>query len=393
MNDKSRFSRAVSLFFTSPYFLLLFLLIPAYSVISLKLRLSVSGDLLLGNNMVFCTCVAARIIWRVLKMRGGIRYGADCSPPRKAVEIDRPISVLQNDLTGAGFGFENSGHYAEKRDLGYLGGTILYAGLLLLLLVGSYDYLREYSIMVRIGVGEPMSLDNKGLLGQFEAGFLAGTNKLPQLQVRKQILPNPEWPKGATEIALLSEDRKELAKGTVSPDKTFRYKGLDFSMTRYIFDALIVIRSGNYLVYEGFVKFFPLPQKKGEFSYYCSLKTDKNGNVEGAAWLNPADKKKVRIDATLSGKKIIDTELELWGVNQKTVGDYTAKLEGLAQWSEIQVARSRHTLALEFGALLALIGGFMRIAVRPQRVWLEEVEQGSRVRAVGREAKKLLKSS
>jgi hypothetical protein len=161
-------------------------------------------------------------------------------------------------------------------------------------------------------------------------------------------------------------------------------------MTRFIFDALIVISGGNSIAYEGFVKFYPLPVKKGEYSYYGGIINKTSEKFRGAAWLNPADKKKVRVEATLDGKKLVDTELELWGESKKTQGEYTAKLEGLAQWSELRVARSRHTVMLMIGAVLAVIGGLLRIAVRPQRVWLEEAGEASLVRATGGKALKLL---
>jgi len=45
---------------------------------------------------------------------------------------------------------------------------------------------------------------------------------------------------------------------------------------------------------------------------------------------------------------------------------------------------------LMIGAALAVIGGLLRIAVRPQRVWLEESEKGCRVRATGRKALQLI---
>jgi hypothetical protein len=389
MNIATKVSGVKRLIFASPYFLLLFLVIPAYSVLRLKLRLPVSGDLLLGNNVLFCVCIALRLVWRILRMRGDIRYGVDYRPSKRVLELDRPAAQLQTALTGAGFHFIAGGHYGEKRDLGYLGTTLLYLGLLLLLMFGSYDYMREYSVMGRLGVGEPMSLDGSGLVGEFEAGFLAGASRLPLLQVKKQILPNPQWPKGATEIALLSAERKELAKGTIAPGKPFRYGGLDYHMTRFIFDALILIRKDNSIVYENFVKFLPLPQKKGVYSYYGSLKNAKFENVGGDAWLNPEDKA-VQVQTTLAGKKIVDTELKLWGKNRVTQGEYIASLEGLAHWSEIRVARGRHRVMLMIGAALAVLGGFLRIVIRPQRVWLEEAEEGCRVRAIGRITLQLL---
>lgn len=389
MNKNTRFSGAAKLLFVSPYFLLIFLVVPAYLVIGIKLRLPVSGDLLLGNNVLFGLCIALRLVWRILRMRGTIRYGSDYRPPESELEQSRPVAQLQTVLTDGGFHFTADGRYGEKRELGYLGGTILYVGLLLLLMFGSYDYMREYSVMGRLGVGEPISLDGKGLTGEFEAGFLAATSRLPLLQVKKQILPNPQWPKGATEIALLSSERKELAKGTIAPGKPFRYGGLEYHMTRFVFDAMISLMKNNSVVYESFVKFLPLPQKKGAYSYYGSLKNASSENVGGDAWLNPEDKA-VRVEATLGGKRIVDTELKLWGKNKITQGEYTASLEGLAHWSEIRVARGRHWIMLIIGAALAFIGGFLRLAIRPQRVWLEEVAEGCLVKTVGRKTKELI---
>jgi len=380
---------AAKLFFVSPSFLLLFLVIPAYFVMRIKLHLPVSGDLLLGNNVLFCVCIALRLVWRILRMRGDIRYGADCRPPKSVFKRDQSAGQLQRQLADSGFHFAADGHYGEKRDIGYLGTTVLYVGLLFLLMFGSYDYMREYSVMGRLGVGEPISLDGKGLIGEIEAGALAGASRLPLLQVKKQILPNPQWPKGATEIALLSADLKELATGTIAPGKPFRYGGLDYHMTRFIFDALIAIRKDKSIVYESFVKLLPLPQKKGAYSYYGSLKSDKSENVGGVTWLNPEDKA-VQVEATLSGKKIVDAELKLWGKNKVTQGEYIAALDGLAQWSEIRVARGRHRIMLMIGAAFIILGGIVRLVIRPQRVWLEDAEEGCRVRAVGMKTINLL---
>jgi hypothetical protein len=390
MSENNKFSGVLRLFFTSPYLLLVFFVIPVYTVLKLKMHLPVSGDLLLGNNVLFCVCIALRVVWRLLRMRGNIRYGSESGQPTRTYELGQSVSRLRTELTGVRFNFDSSDHYGERRDLGYLGGTVLYIGLLILLAVGSYDYTHEYSVMCRLGVGEPAVLDGKGLIGEFEAGFFAGASKLPLLQVRKQILPNQQWPKGATEIALMSEDNKELAKSTIAPGKPFRYGRLEYHMTKFVFDALIVINEGNAIIYESFVKFLPMVGKKGEFSYYGGLVNEHSGLVRGIALLNPADKKKIHVEATLSGNKIVDTDLELWGVNKKTQGKYVAKVDGLAQWSEIRIARGRHWVMLMIGAAFAVIGGFMRVAVRPQRVWLEEAGEGSLVRATGRKTLQLL---
>jgi hypothetical protein len=369
------FSAAMNLVFRSPYFLPIFLIIQLYTVIGLRRGLHVSGDVLLFNNACFLVCLGARFFHYALQIRKDVRYDADYLPPGNEQVLDRPAEQVKSELAEAGYRFDREGSYAEKRDIGFLGTTVLYGALFLLLLFGSYDYLREYSIMVRAGVGEPMSLDGKGLRGEFEAGDLAAASSLPQLQVRRQILPTAQWPHGATEIALLTAERKELAKSIIAPGRPFRYHGLDFHMTRFIFDAMLVIRKDNSIVYEGFVKLMPLPVKKGEYSYYGGLANQNSGMVKGGAWLNP-EKKTVRVDATVGGKNHVETELELWGINKKAQGEYLASLEGIAQWSEIRVARSRHRVMLMIGALIAVIGLFIRVVVRPQRVWLEESAEG-----------------
>ena len=394
MNETAKLCRVRKLLFISPYLFLLFLVVPVYFVLSLKLHIPhITGDLLLGNNVLLCLVLALRVIWRVLRMRGTIRYDADASGSGRVLELEQPAGELRSELAGAGFNFNAAGNYGERRDLGYLGGTVLYGGLLLLLFFGSYDYTREYSVMGRLGVGDPMPLDGTQLVGEIEAGIFARTTELPLVQVKQQILPNQQWPQGATAIALLSRDRKELATATIAPGKHFSYGGLDYFMTRFIFDGLIVIRDGNAIAYENFVKFFPLPVKKGEYGYYGGLVNMNSGIIRGDAWLNPADKKKVHVEAMLGKKKIIDTDLELWGENLKTQGPFAVKLDGLAQWSEIRVARGRHRALLILGALLAAIGGLLRASIRPQRVWLEELEGGCRVRAVGGTALQLLANS
>ncbi len=378
-------------FFTSPYFLFLFLLIPAYTILGPRWHLHVSGNLLLINNGCFLLCIVARLARCVIGMRGDIRYGADYRQPTDVVALERPTSHLRQKMADAGYRFDSDGFYGEKRDLGYLGTALLYGGLAVLLFFGSYDYMREYSVMGRLGVGEPMPLDKSGLVGEIEAAALAGTKRLPLVQVRSQILPNQQWPKGATQIALLTKDRKELAKATIAPGKSFSYGGLDYHMTKFVFDALITIREGKFIIYESFVKFFPLAQNKGAYSYYGSLVGRDTGKVKGSVWLNP-EKKAVLVEATLDGKKIVDTDLELWGENKKTQGNYVAAIEGLAQWSEMRVARTRHTMMLMIGGIIAILGAAMRLLIRPQRVWLEDADGGCRARAAGRKTMRLLQA-
>ena len=376
------------LLFTSWWLFPVFLVIPVFTVLNLRLHLPVSGDLLLINNGCFALVAAARFVWYLMKSGAAIRYGADRSMPKKAVTVDRPASELQGELSGAGYRFGADGRYGEKREHGYFGTTAFYFGLMLLLVFGSYDYMREYSIMVRLGVGLPFELDGKGLTGDFEAGKLAATSAVPQLQVIKQILPNDKWPKGATEIALVTKEGKEVAKTTLSPGKTFNHDGLEYRMTKFIFDGLVVIREGKYIIFDEFIKFLPLAEKKGVYSYYAPT-ISVESKVRGSAWLNP-EKKTVRVVGKLGKQQIVDTELELWGVNKKTEGEYKTSFEGLAHWSEIRVSRGRHRGMLMLGAFFVVMGGLLRLFVRPQRVWLEEEGASSLVRVCGAQTERLL---
>jgi len=390
VQEQTLLARVKNFVFVSFWPFPLFLIIPVFTILNLKLHLRVSGDLLLYNNAAFTLLLAARFVWYLVRLRAPVRYGAERNVPEESFAVPRPASQLESELTGAGYRFESGGRYGEKPDLGYLGTTLLYGGLMLLLLFGSYDYLREYSIMVRLGVGEPMPLDGKGLTGEFEAGSLAGTSNLPKLQIRKQILPNAQYPKGATEIALMSKDDKDLTTGTLAPGKPFHYGGFDFTMRNFLFDGLINIRMGDYIVFDSFVKFVPLAKKKDNiYSYQAKLFDKTTGKTLGDAWLQP-EKKAVLIDASVGGKKAINTVLELWGEHKKTQGEYVASLEGLAQWSEIRVARGRHRGIQAFGAAVALLGLLLRLAIRPQRVWLEGEAGGSRVKATGKKTLQLL---
>lgn len=388
MNESRHSGKIKNFILTSPSFLLLFLLVPAITVVRLRLHMQVSGDLLLANNAVFLLCIAGRLVGYAIRANRDTRYSPDSGKPKETFAVAGSAQEIQGELERAGYRFTEGGSYGEKRDVGFFGTMALYAGIFILLATGSYDYMREYSIMIRSGVGEPVSLDGTGLVGQFEAGNLASTKRLPMLQVRKQILPNDKWPKGATEIALVDKERKELAKGTIAPGEPFRYRGLEFHMIRFVFDAYLVILEGRAIVYDNFVKFLPLPEKKGPYSYYGGLFAPEAGPVKGSAWLDPG-KKTVKMEATLDGKTIYDGEVELWGKNTNKIGNYTGSIKGMAQWSEIRVARGRHRTLLMLGGVVAAIGMFLRLAIRPQRVWFEQTEEGLRGRAVGA-AKKLL---
>ena len=80
------------------------------------------------------------------------------------------------------------------------------------------------------------------------------------------------------------------------------------------------------------------------------------------------------------------------GHQQVVKGDYILSCAKMGQWSEIQVIHRRHKELLLIGGVLAITGLLLRIAIRPQRVWLEEAPEGCRVWSSGTKAMNGLKS-
>ena len=90
------------------------------------------------------------------------------------------------------------------------------------------------------------------------------------------------------------------------------------------------------------------------------------------------------------GKKVV-ADLVFQVDQQAVQGDYILSCAKMGQWSEIHVVHRRHKAIIWLGGIIAVIGLAMRVAIRPQRVWLEEGAEGSAIRSSGKEAKKLLK--
>ena len=390
MRENKMFAWFKRIFFTSPYLLLIFLLIPAVIFIGRYLGIPIilgnrnQLNLMLINNACLLLVITIRFFRYLFRTRADIRYGADFSPPHNVLTLEQPEAQLQAKLTGAGYRFDASGRYGEKRDLGFLGTALLYGGLVILLLFGTWDNMRQFNGMVRSGVGMPIPLSTAGSYGGEMHGPLASMEGLPKLKVTKQILPSTEWPKGATEIALLNKDNKELVRQTISPDKPFSYRGLKFSMAGFVFDVFLVVTNKDHVEFTGFVKLLPLLEKKGDYSYSGGVRDKDFGSIQGQAWLNP-EKKALKVEVSRDKKPIIDTELHLWGVNTKSEGGFAASFQGLSHWSEIRVQRQRHVAMLAVGAVITLTGLLLRIAIRPRRVWLEEADGGCRVRYSGGE--------
>ena len=95
------------------------------------------------------------------------------------------------------------------RDLGYVGTTILYGGLFILLATGSWDNLRKFSGVLLDGIGPATRLSRVESYRNITMGPLAARpDSLPRMQIVSQTFPDSTNPRGATKIALIPEEGK-----------------------------------------------------------------------------------------------------------------------------------------------------------------------------------------
>ena len=366
----------------SPLTFLLFLIIPLAVVLLRSVgRNEHTLDLLLVNNALLLIYLLARLCLLARNWSNPIRYGTASFLPRRSVRSDLPAAELRLQMEREGYRFDEGGGYAEKRDPGHAGTLLAHGALVLLLVFGMYDNLRQLDGTILLGVGEPLALYEKESYGILVQGPLASTAEADmKLQVKRQMLPEQRWPAGATEVALLSRRDEELQHGVIAPGSPMRQGSFTLRMNRLVYDAWVVVTtSDNLLVFTNFVKLLPRADGKGGYSHYGEF-ADPSLQVTGTVWLDP-QKREIKVETVRQGKKIVDTSLLLWGGNQKEQGGYVTKFQGLGQWSEIHVTRQRHKGMLALGGCLALAGLVWRLIYRPRRVWIESDGEETVVRS------------
>jgi hypothetical protein len=386
MNAAPKLSRII---LSSPWFLLVFLAIPIMVILNLTLHAGLpflSPRLLLGNNILFTVLVACRFLWYLSRLRLGIRYGESVQRPGDGFDC-RPLPEARSILTESGYTFASGGRYCEKRDLGYLGTVILYAGLLILLATGSWDNLQQFAGVLLDGVGPATKLSKVESYRSISKGPLAGKiDSLPQLRILSQVLPDSTYPKGATEIALIPEHGAPQTTFLIPSATPYRYGAYDISMTKIAYEAQLVIKTkGGQTLLDSLVKLDPLVQKRGDFSFYGLFV---GAGIVGGAYYQP-EKSLMMVVITRNGKREV-ADMTFQVDQQVATGDYILSCSKMGQWSEIHVVHRRHKALLFLGGLIALLGLAMRIAIRPERVWLEETDDGCRATALGKDVPALI---
>lgn len=372
MKAESKLSRLVLI---SPWFLLIFLVIPLLAVLSITLnyRLPLVGSTtLLVNNVCFSFFTACRLLRYLAGTRKPIRYGAACSKPRQSVTFPLKATEVHALLGKAGYSFDTENLYGERRDIGYLGTTIMYGGLFLLLFVGSWDNLRQFSGVLLDGIGPATSLNKSESYLRINKGPLAAnTASLPRMQIISQSLPDSAYPKGATDVVLTAEDGNSQ-KHTLIPGKPVSYGPFDISMTKLVFQPQIVIKQKDSgILFNGLVTLDPLVQKRGVYSFYGLFQ----GNILGGGVYYQPERNMLMVVISKGDEKVV-TDLTFQVDQQVVKGDYILSCAKMGQWSEIHIIHRRHKGLLVIGGIIAAIGLMLRIAIRPQRIWLAETAEG-----------------
>jgi hypothetical protein len=376
----------------SPLFPVVFLLLPALyllsGIVNFLRPIEVNLKLLAINFACFILVIAVRFYKCLRRLRRDLCYDADSRPADGPLKLQRPVGQLRKELAEAGYRFAPDGGYGENRNLALLGTTLIYGGVLFALLVGTVDNLRQYSGAVFQGVGNPMELDNPDGYFFVTKGILATTAGLPKLQIKKQILPNKEWPKGATEIALLSKKGEVLASVIVGREgKPLRYRGYEYHFNRDLYDVMIgITTTNNHIEFADMLKLQPLNDPTGTFTYQARFKGER------AKWdaLFDPERKALRLIGGNNGTVLVADEILFQKEPKKVMGNFVVKFEALSHWSEIHVVRTRHMPILVGGVVIAAIGALLRLVMRPQRVWLEESPEGCRAWLEGSETRRLL---
>jgi hypothetical protein len=376
-------NRLLAIFLVFPLFFVLSRLYPVLRIVPTPLV----G--LLANNVCFFLIITLRFIHNLRRLSKEEQYGSGDRPSLPWRLVPLPAEEIRRSFEQVGYRFERGGAYGEKRTPAFLGTTLLYGGLLLAILIGTVDYVRQYSTVLLVGEGNPIQVGTSPglLLGK---GFLFSTSELPQLQVKRQILPDSRWPQGASEIVLLSKDNVELARKTVAwGGEPLIYDGIEYHMGRFLYDTVLKIGSTTgYLEFNDDIKM--LPDWSGKltppFTHWTTFKGIRD---DWTAMYDPKTKA-LRLEISENGVPAGSGQIVFQKDLKKIIGGFSVAIDYFGSWSEIHVVRHRHMPLIICGALVALIGALLRLFFGPQRLWLEDSVDGCRVQAIGRTTRRLL---
>jgi hypothetical protein len=397
MAERSQNTSAVSRFvFTSPWLPLIFIALFAFAIYAEFSRIPMPRffptpiRFILFNNLCLLLVIALRFIDQIVRTQKTFYYAAGDRAKRNEFICPKPADTVRGELGKAGFCFDSSG-YGEKRTVVPLAMSLVYGGILLALLVGSYDNYFHISGVFFQGEGAPAQLSDKSLYLNIVKGPLATLASLPKLQVRKNIYTAPLWPNGAVELALLDKNNKEIIKGTVGKyGKPLVYNGIEYHFGRFLTDIpLLIVSDDQQEEFQNHVKVKPLDKPEGNFTHYANFE----GNSLLWDVLYDPTTRTIRLLGGKDGRNVVDGVYHFGRDTSAHMGPFSVSVPGLTNWAEIHVVHPRHMLLVFIGAGIMAVGILLRFIFHPQRVWLEETLEGCRVLAVGGKARKVLERS
>ena len=389
MKIESKLSR---LLLVSPWIFLLFLIIPIIVILSIVFHipspLATSKYPLLINNACFSLFVLIRFCYYLTGLKNKIRYGSENGVPQRSSKIALSIDSARSSLLDAGYFFDTAGTYGEKRDYGYVGTVLMYAGFFIVLFTGSLDNMYQFSGKMQHGVGSPIDLRKMTVFNKVSVGPIASDlSALPQMKILKQFFPSATYPKGAIEAVFKFPEGKEHLVLLKSPEP-YRAGGYDIYMSKMVYEPEISITiNDSKPVFRGKVILNQFPTNDNRFGFYGTFV---EGLIDGKVYFQP-ENSLLKVTVNQGPQQLLDTELVFQSDRLSRSANFAVTCEKMGVWSEIYVVHGRHMSVIFFGGLVVIIGLLMRITIRPQRVWIEEVPDGCVVRSVGKEAEGRLK--
>lgn len=353
--------------------LLLFMVIPLL-VLGVKSAgyTTAYGTTAMIVNMLLCSCfllyrASLLLCWKRRPAPPEISGLATVSLPDE--------QSLRRILLQRGYRPNRANTYAERGTVRRIALAGLLASAALLMLVGSYDNLFQFSGVVMLGPGEPVPLNKPATYTVYTKGPLMRFSSLPyKLKGVERFFPDATFPFGAAQIRLLTLDNRTLWDDSLQAlGKVHEYDGFRFSMHALEYDVwLILTTTDNHVLYTDWIHFYPLDKPVDGYSHRGRLKRDVLNDVDGTALFNQVnDGLKVELRYK---KERITAELGEAPDHVRRIGNYILKNEGIGRWSQIRVMRTRHTPLMAFlGGMLVLAGGMAIVAPR-RRVWLSQSE-------------------
>lgn len=369
-------------FLTTPWIFPLFLLIPLLVIVLRILRFPFPGtNLLLANNLLLLVYLVVRLAALLRRAAKPHRYGEESWQPRQGVTIPLTPDAARKVMEIGGYRFNGAETYGEKRDVGFWGTVLVHVGLIILLGFGSYDNTHLFTGSFLHGVGKPVPLYDKNTYGFWSKGLLTSYSDIDmKLRVKERFLPSSRYPQGAAEVILLDRDDRELQHGIVDPQRPMSQGRYNICMTRFVYDAWVVVTStGNLVVFTDWVKLLPRPDTSGTYTHYNDF-TSRDGKLAWRAWFDQnSDRMRFQIDK--DGRRIVDVVLGMGSEARKETGGFVASLQGIGKWTEFRIIRKRHVPVLIAGGVIALAGLLIRLAFRPRRVWIDVEGTSSVIRS------------